>query len=199
MSRLSGIMPIEEAVGYMKDAIIKTYSKKGDKIVNMNCAAVDAGLDNVVEVKVPAAWAELQDEEIVIDPTLPKYIREIQIPVNNQYGDKIPVSSFMDYADGVSPVETSKYERRGIATNVPKWIPENCIGCNMCAFVCPHAAIRPFLLTEEEKAAAPEGMVTNKAVGKGFEGLTYRIQVDPVDCRAAEAAPASAWPRTRHW
>ena len=181
--KLSGIMPIEEAVGYMKDAIIKTYSKKGDKIVNMNCAAVDAGLDNVVEVKVPAAWAELQDEEIVIDPTLPKYIREIQIPVNNQYGDKIPVSSFMDYADGVSPVETSKYERRGIATNVPKWIPENCIGCNMCAFVCPHAAIRPFLLTEEEKAAAPEGMVTNKAVGKGFEGLTYRIQVDPVDCQ----------------
>ena len=181
--KLSGIMPIEQAVGFMKDAIIKTYSKKGEKIVNMNCAAVDAGLDNVVEVKIPAGWADLQDEEIVIDPSLPKYIREIQIPVNNQYGDKIPVSCFMDYADGVSPVETSKYERRGIATNVPKWIPENCIGCNMCAFVCPHAAIRPFLLTEEEKAAAPEGMITNKAAGKAFEGLTYRIQVDPVDCQ----------------
>ena len=185
--KLSGVMPINEAVEYMKQAIVKTYSKKGEKIVNMNCAAVDAGLDYVHEVQVPAAWADLKDEEIVIDPTLPKYIREIQIPVNNQYGDKIPVSSFMDYADGVSPVETSKYERRGIATNVPKWIPENCIGCNMCSFVCPHAAIRPFLLTEEEKAAAPEGMVTNKAVGKGFEGYTYRIQVDPVDCQGCSS------------
>ncbi|MBR3584710.1 MAG: pyruvate:ferredoxin (flavodoxin) oxidoreductase, partial [Oscillospiraceae bacterium] len=131
--KLSGVMPIDEAVEYMKQAIVKTYSKKGEKIVNMNCAAVDAGLDYVHEVQVPAAWADLKDEEIVIDPSLPKYIREIQIPVNNQYGDKIPVSSFMDYADGVSPVETSKYERRGIATNVPKWIPENCIGCNMCS------------------------------------------------------------------
>ena len=112
--KLSGVMPINEAVEYMKQAIVKTYSKKGEKIVNMNCAAVDAGLDYVHEVQVPAAWADLKDEEIVIDPTLPKYIREIQIPVNNQYGDKIPVSSFMDYADGVSPVETSKYERRGM-------------------------------------------------------------------------------------
>ena len=185
--KLSGVMPIDEAVEYMKQAIVKTYSKKGEKIVNMNCAAVDAGLDYVHEVQVPAAWAELKDEEIVIDPTLPKYIREIQIPVNNQYGDKIPVSSFMDYADGVSPVETSKYERRGIATNVPKWIPENCIGCNMCSFVCPHAAIRPFLVTEEEKADAPEGMVTNKALGKGFEGYSYRIQVDPVDCQGCSS------------
>ena len=89
----------------------------------------------------------------------------------------------MPYADGVSPVETSKYERRGIATNVPKWIPDNCIGCNMCALVCPHAAIRPFLVTEEEKAGAPAGMVTKKALGKGFENYTYRIQVDPVDCQ----------------
>ena len=185
--KLSGVMPIDEAVEYMKQAIVKTYSKKGEKIVNMNCAAVDAGLDYVHEVQVPAAWADLKDEEIVIDPSLPKYIREIQIPVNNQYGDKIPVSSFMDYADGVSPVETSKYERRGIATNVPKWIPENCIGCNMCSLVCPHACIRPFLVTEEEKAAAPEGMVTKKALGKGFEAYTYRIQVDPIDCQGCSS------------
>ena len=185
--KLSNVLPIDEAVGYMKEAIVKTYSKKGEKIVNMNCAAVDAGLDCVKEIAVPAAWAELEDEEIVIDPTLPKYIREIQIPVNNQYGDKVPVSAFMDIADGVSPVETSKYERRGIATNVPKWIPENCIGCNMCSFVCPHAAIRPFLVTEEEKAAAPEGMITNKANGKGFEKYTYRIQVDPVDCQGCSS------------
>ena len=150
----------------MKDAIVKTYSKKGEKIVNMNCAAVDAGLTALKKIDVPAGWADLKDEEESIDQSLPTYIREIQIPVNKQAGDKIPVSKFMPYADGVSPVETSKYERRGIATNVPKWIPENCIGCNMCSLVCPHACIRPFLVTEEEKAAGPEGMVTKKAVAK---------------------------------
>ena len=181
--KLSGVLPIDDAVDYMKKAIVKTYSAKGDKIVNMNCAAVDAGLNAVKKIEVPAAWAELQDEEPVIDPTLPKYIREIQIPVNNQAGDRIPVSAFMDYADGVSPVETSKYERRGIATNVPVWIAENCIGCNMCSLVCPHAAIRPFLLTAEEAANAPEGCVTKKTAGKGLEGYTMRIQVDPLDCQ----------------
>ena len=181
--KLSGVLPIDEAVDYMKKAIIKTYSAKGDKIVNMNCAAVDAGLDAVVKIDVPAAWASLEDQPVAIDPSLPKYIREIQIPVNNQAGDTIPVSAFMDYADGVSPVETSKYERRGIATNVPVWIPENCIGCNMCSLVCPHAAIRPFLVTAEEAAAAPEGCVTKEVKGKGFENYTMRIQVDPLDCQ----------------
>ena len=181
--KLSGVLPIDEAVEYMKQAIVKTYSKKGEKIVSMNCAAVDAGLDHVVKIDVPAAWAELQDQDEVIDPTLPAYIRDIQIPVNNQMGDRIPVSKFMPYADGVSPVETSKYERRGIATNVPAWIAENCIGCNMCSLVCPHAAIRPFLVTEEEKAAGPEGMETKALKGKGFENVTMRIQVDPLDCQ----------------
>ena len=181
--KLSGVLPIDEAVEYMKQAIVKTYSKKGEKIVSMNCAAVDAGLDHVVKIDVPAAWAELQDQDEVIDPTLPAYIRDIQIPVNNQMGDRIPVSKFMPYADGVSPVETSKYERRGIATNVPVWIAENCIGCNMCSLVCPHAAIRPFLVTEEEKAAGPEGMETKALKGKGFENVTMRIQVDPLDCQ----------------
>ena len=181
--KLSGVLPIEDAVDYMKQAIVKTYSKKGDKIVSMNCAAVDAGLAAVKKIEVPAAWRDLRDEEETVDESLPAYIREIQIPVNNQKGDRIPVSSFMPYADGVSPVETSKYERRGIATNVPRWVPENCIGCNMCSLVCPHACVRPFLVTEAEKAAAPEGMVTKKAVGKGFEAYTYRIQVDPIDCQ----------------
>ena len=185
--KLSGILPIEDATRYMKEAIVKTYSKKGEKIVNMNCAAVDAGLNAVVKIDVPAAWAQLQDEVETVDESLPEYIRKIQIPVNRQAGDKIPVSAFLPYADGVSPVETSKYERRGIATNVPKWIPENCIGCNMCSLVCPHACIRPFLVTEEEKAAAPEGMVTKKALGKGFEAYTYRIQVDPIDCQGCSS------------
>ena len=189
--KLSGILPIDDAVGYMKDAVIKTYSKKGDKIVNMNCAAIDAGLDNVKKIDVPDTWALLEDEPEIVDVTLPKYIREIQIPVNNQIGDRIPVSAFMDYADGVSPVETSKYERRGIATNVPMWISENCIGCNMCSLVCPHAAIRPFLMTGEEAANAPEGCVTKEAKGKGFEGLVYRIQVDPVDCQGCSSCANS--------
>ena len=185
--KLSGVLPIDEAVDYMKQAIVKTYSKKGDKIVNMNCAAVDAGLTAVKKIDVPKEWAALKDEPEAVDESLPAYIRDIQLPVNNQKGDLIPVSKFMPYADGVSPVETSKYERRGIATNVPKWIPENCIGCNMCSLVCPHAAIRPFLVTEEEKAAAPEGMVTKKAVGKGFENCSYRIQVDPIDCQGCSS------------
>ena len=170
-------MPIDEAVEYMKQAIVKTYSKKGEKIVNMNCAAVDAGLTALKKIDVPAGWADLKDEEETVDQSLPTYIREIQIPVNKQAGDKIPVSKFMPYADGVSPVETSKYERRGIATNVPKWIPENCIGCNMCSLVCPHAAIRPFLVTEEEKAAAPTELVTKKCADiDGYEHLaTFSI------------------------
>ena len=185
--KLSNVMPIDDAVELMKGAIVKTYSKKGEKVVNMNCAAVDAGLNSFRKIDVPAAWAELPDEEEIIDASLPKYIREIQIPINNQKGDNIPVSKFMDYADGVSPVETSKYERRGIAVKVPRWIPENCIGCNMCSFVCPHAAIRPFLVTEEEKSAGPDGLIVKKAVGKGFENYSYRIQVDPVDCQGCSS------------
>ena len=185
--KLTGIIPIDDAVAYMKDAIIKTYSKKGEKIVNMNCAAVDKGIAAMRRIEVPAEWAQLQDEEIVIDASLPKYIREIQIPVNNQAGDKIPVSAFMDYADGVTPVETSKYEKRGIAVKVPKWIPENCIGCNQCSLVCPHAAIRPFLLTADEASAAPEGFVVKKAVGKGFEDYSIRVQVNPLDCQGCSS------------
>ena len=181
--KLSGIMPIEKAVGYMKDAIVKSYSKKGQKVVDMNCAAVDKGVDAVVEVQVPAAWKDLKDEPVAHDENLPEYVRNILIPANNQAGDTLPVSVFMPYADGVSPVATSQYEKRGIATDVPKWIPENCIGCNQCALVCPHAAIRPFLFTAAEAKKAPKDCVTKQAVGKGFEKLTYRIQVDPLDCQ----------------
>ena len=185
--KLSGIMPVDEAVGHMKDAVVKKFSKKGEKVVSMNHAAIDAGLNAVVAIDVPAEWANLVDEPVVIDESLPHYIRAIQIPANNQYGDKVPVSAFMDYADGVCPVETSKYEKRGIAVNVPKWIPENCIGCNQCSLVCPHAAIRPFLVSEEEAANAPESFVVKKALGKGFEGLSYRIQVDPLDCQGCNS------------
>ena len=184
---LSGIIPIEDAVKYMKDAIIKSYSKKGQKIVDMNSAAVDKGVNAAVKIDVPESWKTLADDTKAPDASLPHYIREIQIPVNKQAGDAIPVSEFMPYADGVTPSETSKYEKRGIAVKVPKWIPENCIGCNKCALVCPHAAIRPFLLNAEEEAAKPAAFVTKEAKGKGFEGLTFRMQVDPLDCQGCGA------------
>ena len=179
---LAGIMPIEEAVGYMKGAIVKSYSKKGQKIVDMNCNAVDKGVSAAVKIDVPESWKTLADEKRVVDQNLPHYIREVQIPVNNQAGDTLPVSTFMPYADGVTPSETSKYEKRGIAVKVPHWIAENCIGCNKCSFVCPHAVIRPFLLNAEEEANKPESFTTKKLNGKNPEGFTFRMQVDPLDC-----------------
>ena len=192
--KLSGIIPIDDAVGYMKAAIVKSYAKKGQKIVDMNSAAVDRGVDAAVKIDVPASWKTLTDDTQAPDANLPHYIRAIQIPVNKQAGDAIPVSEFMPYADGVTPSETSKYEKRGIAVKVPQWLPENCIGCNKCALVCPHAAIRPFLLNAEEEAAKPASFVTKEAKGKGFEGLTFRMQVDPLDCQGcgacANACPA---------
>ena len=183
--KLSGVLPVEDAVQYMKDAITHSYFKKGDKVLNMNYAAVDRGLESLNEVPVPESWKSLPDtdETAEVDATLPKYIQDILIPVNAQAGDKIPVSKFMDFADGVTTVETSKYEKRGIAVSVPEWLPENCIGCNQCSLVCPHAAIRPFLFTAEEAEKAPQGCTTKKANGKGMENYTFRIQVDPLDCQ----------------
>ena len=182
--KLSGVLPIDSAVTYMKDAITRSYRKKGEKILNMNYAAVDRGLSSLVEVQVPETWKDLpEDAAPAVDATLPKYVQDVMRPVNAQAGDSIPVSKFMDIADGVTEVETSKYEKRGIAVSVPKWIPENCIGCNQCALVCPHACIRPFVFTAEEAAAAPTGCVTKKLNGKGLESYTVRIQVDPLDCQ----------------
>ena len=181
--KLAGVLPIEEAEQYMKDAAVKTFSRKGEKIVNMNLAAIERGLENVVKIGVPAEWAELKDEDRSPDAGLPEYIRKILIPMNSAKGDDIPVSDLIPYADGVFPTDTARYEKRGVADNVPVWDPDKCIGCNRCSLVCPHAAIRPFLFTEEEAAAAPETCVTKKALGKGFEGLKYRIQVGVLDCQ----------------
>lgn len=130
---------------------------------------------------------------------MPDYVRDVLIPVNAQAGDKIPVSKFLSFADGVTEVETSKYEKRGIAVDVPQWLPDNCIGCNQCSLVCPHAAIRPFLFTKEEAEQAPAGCITHKANGRGMENYTFRIQVDPLDCQAAAAAPTCAPPGRRPW
>ena len=181
--KLSGVLPIDQAEEYMKQAAIKTFSKKGEKIVNMNLAAIERGLTDMVKIEVPAEWAGLKDEELKIDGDLPEYVRKVLIPMNRADGDNIPVSTFSQYADGVMPISMARFEKRGVADNVPVWDADKCIGCNRCSLVCPHGAIRPFLFTEEEAAAAPESCVTKKAIGKGFEGLRYRIQVGVLDCQ----------------
>ena len=180
--KLSGVLPIEDAVNYMKDAITKTYGRKGETVLNMNYAAVDQGLNGMVEIAVDPAWADLQDEPVVIDTSKPEYITKIMHMVNTQRGDQLPVSTWKDMADGTVPLGTSKYEKRGFAAFVPEWDADKCIGCNMCSFYCPHAAIRPFLLNEDEVKAAPQSYITNEAKGKSFAGLRYRVQVDPLDC-----------------
>ncbi|WP_455540047.1 pyruvate:ferredoxin (flavodoxin) oxidoreductase [Terrisporobacter sp.] len=191
--KLADIIPVEDAVKYLKESIQKTYGKKGEKIVNMNYEAVDAGINSLVKVEVPASWANATDEENT-NSEEPAFIKNILRPMTEQKGNDLPVSTFLGYEDGTFPSGTSTYEKRGTAVNVPEWIPENCIQCNRCSFVCPHATIRPFLLTEEELANAPEGYKSKKAVGKGFDGLQFGIQVDPMDCtgcgNCADICPA---------
>ena len=185
--KLSGVLPIDEAVKHMKDAVVKTFSRKGEKIVNMNLAAIDRGLEDLVRIDVPAEWADLKDEMPEVDGSLPGFVRNVLIPMNRAAGDSIPVSVFSGNSDGIMPVGTARYEKRGVADNVPVWDADKCIGCNRCSLVCPHAAIRPFLFTDEEASAAPESCVTKKAAGKGFEGYSYRIQVNVLDCQGCSS------------
>ena len=169
----------------MKDAAVKSFSKKGEKVVQMNFQAIEQGLNAVTEIAVKPEWKDLADEEVVVDESLPEYVKTVLLPINAAKGDEIPVSAFKDYADGVMPINMSKYEKRGVADNVPVWNIDKCIGCNKCSLVCPHAAIRPFLFTEAEAAEAP--CATKEAKGKGFEGLRFRIQVDVMDCQGCRS------------
>ena len=182
--KLTNVIPYDEAVEYLKKAIKKTYGKKGDAIVNMNCEAVDKAAEALVKIEVPAAWAEAKDPENDQKgcTATPEFISKVVMPMNAQQGDKLPVSSFVGREDGTFPLGTSKYEKRMIAINVPQWVPENCIQCNQCSYVCPHACIRPFLLNAEEAQNAPEGMAMLDANGKELAGLKFRIQVSPMDC-----------------
>jgi pyruvate-ferredoxin/flavodoxin oxidoreductase len=182
---LAKVIPSDEAVGYMKGAIQKAYGKKGDKIVSMNNASVDAGIHNVVKIDVPAAWAKLADD-VVVDKKDPAFIKNILRPMTRLEGDSLPVSAFKGAEDGTFPSATSMYEKRGVAAFVPRWIKENCIQCNQCSLVCPHAAIRPILLNEAEAKKAPKEFETRPATGKQLAGLTYRIQVTPLDCMGCE-------------
>jgi len=178
--KVSNVIPYEKTVADMKKAIYKTYGRKGEDIVNMNYAAIDRG-GELTKIEIPAEWSG-----IAIKPANAEakdaFVRQIFDPVSAMNGDDIPVSAFIGREDGTFPNGTTQLEKRGIAVNVPEWISENCIQCNQCAYVCPHAAIRPFLLNETEKQNAPEGMITLKAVGKELAGMEFRIQVSPLDC-----------------
>ena len=182
--KLANIIPIEDAVRFMKEAIKKTYGKKGDAIVNMNYAAVDAGVDGAVAVEVPASWASAQDVADTNVKDVPEFVKEVVQPVNAQKGDDLPVSTFArkDRVDGTFPLGTSAYEKRGVAAMVPQWDASKCIQCNQCSYVCPHATIRPFLLTEEENANAPENYGAVKGKGKGVDQYYFKMQVSVLDC-----------------
>lgn len=180
------IMPYERAQELMKKYVEKLYSRKGEAIIAMNFAAIEKGAEGLVEVPVDPSWANLTPEEAHVKEGRPHFVETIADVINHSKGDSLPVSAFVEYADGTMPNGTAAYEKRGIANFVPKWIEENCIQCNQCAYVCPHAVIRPFLVTEAEKEQAPEGTRTLKAIGKGLDGLEYRIQVSTLDCTGCE-------------
>ncbi len=183
--KISGVIPVDEAVQHMKDAIVRSYGHRGEDVINMNYSAVDAGIRDVWKVDVPAAWRDAEDEPA--EPRdAPAFVRDIADVMNRQEGNKLPVSAFMDHVDGTMPQGTTAYEKRGIAVNIPNWIPENCIQCNQCAFVCPHAAIRPFLLNEEETKNAPESFTTKPGM-KAYEQYQFRIQVSALDCTGCGA------------
>ena len=175
--KLAEIIPADEAIDYMKAAAKKSYAKKGEDVVQKNYAAIDIGVTGITEINYPEAWATATSGATAMHVSDDPYFVDFIKPILAQQGDKLPVSKLA--ADGYVPTGTTKYEKRGIAVEVPMWIPENCIQCNQCALVCPHASIRPFVMTEETEA--PETFVAKKANGVG-DGKLFRIQVSPYDC-----------------
>ena len=192
--KLSEVLPEDVAAAKLKEAIVGDYGHKGEDIVNMNYAAVDAGMTAAHKVDYPKEWANLSETESHEIEGAPAFINDILVPMTRQEGNDLPVSAFQGMEDGTFMSGTSRYEKRGIAVNVPQWQIDNCIQCNQCSFVCPHAVIRPFLLDEEEAAKKPAAFETKKPNGKGLEGFEYRIQVSPLDCtgcgNCAQVCPA---------
>ena len=193
--KLANIIPIEDAIKYLKEAVVTSYGKKGENIVNMNYNAIDKGIESIVKIDVPVSWKNAEADKN--NSEVPDFIRDIVIPMNSLEGDSLPVSSFIKAGmeDGTFMHGTTVYEKRGIAVNVPEWIPERCIQCNQCSYVCPHATIRPFLLTDEEKGNAPEAFKAVIPKGlKAEETLYYSVGVSPLDCtgcgNCAEVCPA---------
>jgi pyruvate-ferredoxin/flavodoxin oxidoreductase len=184
--KIADIIPYEQAVKEMRRFIIKSFGRKGEEVVNMNFAAVEKG-GNVTRVKVPAEWAKLKPVKSTDERDIPDFIKNVVEPINSLKGDDLPVSAFAGREDGTFPAGTARYEKRGVAVNVPEWIAENCIQCNQCAYVCPHACIRPFLIDEKEAGKLPEGCNTLDATpAKTFGGLKYRLQVSVLDCTGCD-------------
>ncbi len=184
---LAGVLPKEDAIRYMKDAATRSFSKKGEAIVKMNHDAIDAGFDFYVKVDVPADWANAVDNKEAAElpgnnKKLVTMVQDIMEPVSKMDGDSLPVSAFVSHVDGTFEQGASAYEKRGVAVMVPEWDASKCIQCNRCSYVCPHATIRPFALTEAEAAAAPEGLQTAKMIGKGLEEYKFTMAVSPMDC-----------------
>ena len=191
--KLTEVIPVDDAIKYLKEGIEKTYKKKGKIVIDMNLRAVDEGINAIKKVEIPDSWLDAEDEKgKVID--LPPFIENVLIPMNNQEGEDLPVSTFLEAPDGTFPLGTSRYEKRGVAVHLPRWDKNNCIQCNQCSFVCPHSAIRPVLLDEEEVANAPESFETIKAQGENLKGLRYRMQLSGLDCmgcgNCADICPA---------
>lgn len=191
--KLTEVIPVEDAIRYLKEGIEKTYKKKGQQIIDMNWKAVDEGINAIQKVEIPASWLDAEDpKEKPLD--VPEFIEQVLIPMNQQEGDDLPVSTFVERADGTFPLGTSRYEKRGVAVHLPKWDKSKCIQCNQCSFVCPHSAIRPVLLDDEEKAKAPKAFETIKAQGANLAGLHYRMQLSALDCmgcgNCADICPA---------
>jgi pyruvate-ferredoxin/flavodoxin oxidoreductase len=183
--KLANIIPEEQALDLMKKAAKATYGKKGDDIVNMNYAAIDAGAQRIVEIPVPESWKNCEDEDLgegAIDTSTAagRFAANIQRAVNGQEGNRLPVSAFNEYVDGNTPCGTSAYEKRGVATDVPVWNPDNCIQCNFCSYVCPHAVIRPVVTNEEEAKNAPAGM--QKLPMTGMPGYYFTMSISSLDC-----------------
>lgn len=191
--KLANIIPIEQAVEYLKKSVEKSYGKKGQKIVDMNKNAIDQGIEALHKVNVPDSWITAQEEQKDAKE-VPDFVKNIQLPMAKHEGDELPVSAFNGIEDGTFPLGTTAYEKRGIAVMIPQWQIDKCIQCNQCSYICPHAVVRPYLVNAEEKGKAPASFETKKAVGKGAEELEYRIQISPLDCtgcgNCADVCPA---------
>ncbi|MCC5438795.1 pyruvate:ferredoxin (flavodoxin) oxidoreductase [Clostridium botulinum] len=191
--KLANVIPVNEAVELLKNSVEKTYGKKGEKIVEMNKAAIDTGIDAVHKVNIPSSWKNAEVEPTSIKEE-PDFIKKVQRPMSSHEGDELPVSAFNGMEDGTFPLGTTSYEKRGIAVMIPEWQIDKCIQCNQCSYICPHSVIRAYLLNKDEKEKAPSAFETKKATGKGLEELGYRIQISPLDCtgcgNCADVCPA---------
>lgn len=178
--KLANIIPIEEVAKHLKKEVEKSYGSKGQNVVDMNNKAIDKGFESMKRVTIPASWKTAKDEETIVDPKMPAFVKNVILPMNRQEGDKLPVSSFNEREDGTFPLGITAWEKREIAITVPKWDSSKCIQCNQCSYVCPHSVIRPTLLTEEEMKKAPAGFEAIPA--NGFSGMKYSLAISALDC-----------------